>query len=263
MSDAEIATGDAADHHWDISKIEGTYNSLTPNMDEGKAKHQLVESPQGDHSAKDEMYGCRIFGYPRWLQRLASLKFFIAILCLAVFLDALLVSLLEGTLTTVEVRYQLSASQLGLPISLFTAGSVVSTIVVTHFGGRPASRRQVWIGACVVVSGIGVFLPTLPQFVFSPYQPQTSLVPMSSDDSNTSLPHDGRCLSDAVHGEEEDDLCESQDHQQIFYENNMFFIINLIGAAVTGVGYGPLIPLSLAYVDDNGGTETAGLLSGQ
>ena len=253
MSTDEITSGNAKDQQRDI-KLDGI---LTPDMDEGKGKRQLVQSPQDDHLVKDEMYGCRIIGYPRWLQKFASLKMFMILLCLVVLFDALNLALLQGVLTTVEERYQFSSSQFGLMTTLFTVGSVVSTIVITHFGGRPTSCRPVWIGACIVVSAIGVFVPTLPQFIFSSYQPQL----MSTDSSNTSESPDGRCLVDAMYGEEVNGDCEFRD-QQILHENNVAFIIFLIGNVLSGIGYGPLVPLSLAYAADNGGTTTAGLFAG-
>ncbi|XP_038064643.1 solute carrier organic anion transporter family member 3A1-like [Patiria miniata] len=210
---------------------------------------------------KDEMCCCCICFHPRCLQPLASLTLFIINVCLLLCFSAAALAVFEGLVTTIETRYQLSAAEIGLSASMFTAGTAVSTVIVTHFGGRPTSRRPIWIGLGGLCLALGAALHALPQFVLSPYQPPSSVFLGSSSDTNSSEFISGLCNSDAGIGTGDDSSCEAED-REILRDNNVAYIIIVIGQIVLGVGYGPLVPLTLAYVDDNATRGTTGLASG-
>ena len=209
---------------------------------------------------KNEMCGCFLVGYPRCLQRLASTKLFVAIITLQIFLIAIVYSIIQLVLTTLETRYQWSISELGLFTSVFTAGSIVSTLFVTHFGGRPTSSRPVWLGVSGIIFSLGLFLHTVPQFMFAPYQPPSSGF-FEPSASNTSDFPTGLCAVDAENMVEED-VCEEKDRQTLL-ENNITFIFFLLGEILAGVGYGPSLPIALTYVHDSANDGTTGLVSGR
>ena len=236
----------------------------TPSDKESTGDPVMATFQSINETPEDEKCGCSLLGYPRWLQRFASIKLVIPIISLQMILIAFFSSNFEASLTTIETRYQLSIAELGLITTMFTAGSLVSTVVVTHFGGRPTSSRPVWIAVGGIILSIGMFMFTLPQFVFSPYQPplSTLLGPSALNDSGT---HTGLCALEAgptMQEEDGDIICEDEDRQTLF-ENNVTFIIFLIAELLVGIGFGPLIPLALCYIDDSASTGTTALASGR
>ncbi|XP_022093559.1 solute carrier organic anion transporter family member 2A1-like [Acanthaster planci] len=226
-----------------------------PSGDVSTPRHDATSTRE---PTKDELCCGFICCHPRCLQRFASLKVFILVVCLLLCFSAAALAVFEGLVTTIETRYQLSASEIGLSASMFTAGTAVSTVIVTHFGGRPTSRRPVWIGLGGLCLAVGAALHALPQFVFPPYQLPSSVLLESSSD-NSSEVRGGLCSANSGTGD--DASCDSEE-QQILRDNNIAYIIIVVGQILLGVGYGPLVPLTLAYVDDNAARGTTGLASG-
>ena len=241
-------------------------NSISMHQDDNMAyrRQGKASSLQDDQLTKNEMCGCFLIGYPQWLQRLASNKLFVLIIALQICCIAFFSSMFQTSLTTIETRYQMSISELGLFTSMFTAGSIVSTVFVTYFGGRPTSRRPVWLAVGGLLLSLGMFIHTLPQFIFSPYQPPSSGL-FTSSDSNASEFPTGLCATDRPTGdmnEEDVSICDEED-RQILMENNVAFIFFIIAEIMVGLGWGPQIPVALSYVDDSASTGTTGLVSGR
>ncbi|XP_071797288.1 solute carrier organic anion transporter family member 3A1-like [Asterias amurensis] len=217
------------------------------------ARDQRTNSTHGDDDRvnKEDMWCCCIFFYPRCLQRFTSLNLFIFWVCSLLCFSAAALAVFEGLVTTIETRYQLSASEIGLSASMYTVGVVISTVIVTHFGGRSTSSRPVWIALGGVLLALGAFCHTLPQFILPPYQ-----IPGESNSSSGGF--GGVCRTD---GGDEEGSCEAAE-RQILQDNNVAFLLIIIGQVILGLGYGPLVPLALAYVDDNASRGTTGLASG-
>ena len=218
------------------------------------ARDQRTNSTRGDDDrvTKEDMWCCCIFFYPRCLQRFTSLNLFIFWVCSLLCFSAAALAVFEGLVTTIETRYQLSASEIGLSASMYTVGVVISTVIVTHFGGRSTSSRPVWIALGGVLLALGAFCHTLPQFILPPYQ-----IPGESNSSSGGF--GGVCRTD---GGEDEGSCEAAE-RQILQDNNVAFLLIIIGQVILGLGYGPLVPLALAYVDDNASRGTTGLASGE
>ncbi|XP_072022242.1 solute carrier organic anion transporter family member 5A1-like [Amphiura filiformis] len=222
----------------------------------------LVTEKQEHHehgAGENTRYCCCCCWRPGFLQCFASIRWFLVFVCFLVTSTALMIAIFQGNLTTTETRYQLSASQLGLAASMFTVGTVISTIFVTHFGGRPESHRPRWIGIGAVTMATGCFILCLPQFIFGPYEYTESI---SNSSSAISSSPEGLCeLDNSVATMSSILTCDDEKHQLV-YESYVAYIMIVIGQLVIGFGYGPLMPLALAFIDDNIDTSTTGLYSG-
>lgn len=54
-----------------------------------------------------------------------------------------------------------------------------------------------------------------------------------------------------------------EEQTQLVHESYVAYILIIIGQLVIGLGYGPLMPLALAFIDDHTDTSTTGLYSGE
>ncbi len=104
----------------------------------------------------------------------------------------------------------------------------------------------------------GCFIICLPQFLFGPYD-------YSSNPTNSSITgsSEGLCdMDSSASSSSSMSSCDSEDHQLV-YESYAAYILIVLGQLIIGLGYGPLMPLALAFIDDNIETSTTGLYSGK
>ena len=142
---------------------------------------------------------------------------------------------------------------------MFTVGSVVATIFVTHFGGRPKSHRPRWIGIGAITMATGCFIICLPQFIFGPYEYSST----ASNSSLSSSSPEGLCDIYNTEATTASKLTCGDEKHQMVYESFVAYILIVLGQLVIGLGYGPLMPLALSFIDDHTDTSTTGLYSGK
>ena len=221
-------------------------------ISDSKAK---TENPKIDEK-NWESYGC-CSHYPLSLAFLASGRFFLLFMCILIFSDAFNIGTLSGALTSLETRYELRASELGLIESLYEAGNLIFVLFVVHFVGRQEHRRPLWIGLGALAMAIGTTVVFTPQFIFSSYEPDRR---EASTVNYTVEPL--TCLSDWT-AEPNMDQCGNEDHFDRRRENRMAYIIVLCGEILVGIGWTPVMPLAMSYIDDNVNTKTSAIFIGE
>ncbi|XP_038051197.1 solute carrier organic anion transporter family member 3A1-like [Patiria miniata] len=214
---------------------------------------QTAASPEDQevgHEQNQARYGC-LSCHPSGLTPLASGKFFLLAMCMLIFSDAFNIGTLSGALTSLETRYELTASQLGLIESLYEAGNLIFVIFVVHFAGREEHRRPLWIGLGALTMAIGTAIAYSPQFFFPAYEPNWRS--LSTNQSTEPL----TCGSDWL--EVRCELAESHVFQQ---DSRMAYVVVLCGEILVGIGWTPVMPLAMSYIDDNVNTKTSAMFIG-
>ncbi|XP_033645876.1 solute carrier organic anion transporter family member 5A1-like [Asterias rubens] len=201
-----------------------------------------------------ESYGC-FNNYPSSLDFLASGRFFLLFMCMLIFSDAFNIGTLGGALTSLETRYELKASQLGLIESLYEAGNLIFVLFIVHYAGRQDNRRPLWIGIGALTMAIGTAIAFSPQFLFSAYNPDWK----SGLTNQTAEPL--TCLSDWT-VESGFDQCGGEGQDNLRRENRLAYVIILCGEILVGVGWTPVMPLALSYIDDNVNTKSSAMFIG-
>ncbi|XP_038066059.1 solute carrier organic anion transporter family member 1A4-like [Patiria miniata] len=194
---------------------------------------------------QDESYTCCCFWKPLWAQRLLSPVFFLVCVCLVVFGDAVSLGAFTGITTSIETRYRLSASNLGVLVTMYSAGNMVALPFVSYFGGRRGTNRPRWIASGVVLIALGTFLNALPQFVFGKYD---------------AVPSSGQVDTLVCTAANSTDWCNS--YYAVGAQNDAAFWIMVAGSVISGAGYAAIPTLSLSYIDDNCKTETTAVYVG-
>ena len=201
---------------------------------------------------------------PSWIQFLANPKVFTAH-CVAIF--ALLISSFTyfgGVLTTVERQFQLSSSESGT-ITIINDFVNLSLVLFASYFGHGAHRPR-WIAAGTILTGVGLFLFTMPHFATDPLDLSEILYGNvkyvvgsreCSSDSTDSPTSTTPYLSSAQHSQNEStnpfdnhdnstpsNGCESTSSGL----GQIWWII--VGQVILGVGSAPLYPLVTTYIDD-------------
>ena len=57
------------------------------------------------------------------------------------------------TLSSIQRRYNLSATQSGLIVSVFDMAVIVSVVFISYFGGKGHKPR--WLGVGLLIQGLG------------------------------------------------------------------------------------------------------------
>jgi len=129
----------------------------------------------GDCATYDELdsdkfqtgFGC-LGSRPSWLQFLASARWFLLFICVTSFCQSMVVNGLLGvTISTIERRFALASSQTSWIAATYEIAGAPALLVIGYLGS--SLRRPVWIGAGLIMLGIGFGLYTIPHFVAPPY----------------------------------------------------------------------------------------------
>ena len=198
-----------------------------------KAKDEGVASDSNEHGEK---CGCCMC-YPACLQRLAKPICYLLCICSLVFIQSMVVSgYTSGILTTIEKRYELSGSELGLVISSYDIASLTAAIVVSYYGDQ--RNRPSWLGRGALLICLGCVLYSLPYvigyFTGSKYVIQSSL--------NSTVTETNICNSTTPPTPED---CDEQ------VSNKWAFGIFMGAFAIIGFGSSPIYSLGATYLYDN------------
>jgi len=113
-------------------------------------------------------FGCLRFR-PACLQFLITVRWFLLFMCLAMFFYSMVVNGLVGlTVSTIERRFALASSRTAWIAATYEIVGVPVLLVIGYFGST--IRRPVWIGAGLVVLGIGFGVYSIPHFVAPAYR---------------------------------------------------------------------------------------------
>jgi len=109
--------------------------------------------------------GCR----PGWLQFLSNARWFLLFICVTAFFQSMVVNGLVGvTISTVERRFALASSQTAWIAATYEIAGAPALLVIGYFGST--LRRPVWIGAGLIMLGVGFGIYSVPHFAAPPYR---------------------------------------------------------------------------------------------
>lgn len=151
-----------------------------------------------------------------------------------------------SVLTTLERRFNLQSTDVGVIASSFEIGNLALILFVSYFGAK--AHRPRLIGCGGIVMALGALLSALPEFLINQYEiKKIQRTDMGRDVcSNTSS---GEFLDDAE--------CANKTN------TNMMYLL-LIGAQVLlGIGATPVQPLGVSYIDDHVKKKDSSLYIGE
>jgi len=149
----------------------------------------------GDFHTRYGCLGCR----PGCLQFLTGARWFLLFACLSAFFQSMVVNGLIGvTTSTIERRFALSSSQTAWILAAYEIAGTPALLVIGYLG--LVLRRPVWIGAGLIVLGIGFGVYSIPHFAAPPYRYSDAedlsnlcvQPPAWNSSTNTSLPVNDR-----------------------------------------------------------------------
>ena len=200
--------------------------SLVLTSKSGAASNDSIEH--------DEKCGCCMC-YPNCLQKLAKPVCYLISICSLVFIQSMVVSgYSSGILTTIEKRYELSSSELGLVISSYDIASLTAAIVVSYYGDQ--KNRAAWLGRGALLICLGSIIFSLPYFFGGTYTISSSL--------NSTI--NGNSVCNSTVPPTEHDCAEES-----LVSDKWAFGIFMGAFAIIGFGSSPIYSLGATYLYDN------------
>lgn len=160
----------------------------------------------------------QVFNTPRWV------LFF---LCMASFLQGMIVNgLINTVVTSIERRFDLPSYQAGLIASSYDIAACVCLAFVSYFGGTGHKPR--WLGWGVLIMALGSLVFALPHFITPPY-----LVSVQEQI--------GMCSANST------SPCENKKGGGL----SSYRFVFMLGQFLHGIGATPLYTLGVTYLDEN------------
>ncbi len=182
----------------------------------------------------DERCGCCVC-YPDCLQRLTKPVTYLVCICALVFIQSMVVSgYSSGILTTIEQRYGLSGSELGLVISSYDIASLTAGIIVSYYGDQ--RNRATWLGRGALIICLGSVVFSLPYFAGNTYVMESSL--------NTTVAGSNVCNSTQPPSPQDCD-------DEALVSDRWAFGVFIGAFALIGFGSSPIYSLGPTYLYDN------------
>ena len=193
---------------------------------------------------------------PKWLQQVASARFFVLFLSLLSLTEAgLTVGYISGMVTSFELQFRFSSTLTGVVVSCYDIGTLV-VIFTSYFGGRAAANRPKWIAWSGWIMALGSSIVTLPHFFIS-YESngnETDLAVVCHRSINYSQ---SNSWVEVNCGSTEDGLNVQEGPE-------WFALVCLIpGIFLIGVGSTATVTLGTTYIDDFVRTKETPILLGK
>lgn len=117
------------------------------------------------HPEEDPDSICGLWFFkPRWLQRFANKKAFLAVFCLTSVLQGMYYTYFVSVLTTIEKLYQIPSKTTGIIMSATEIGQIGGALLLTYYGGQ--GHRPKWIACGMLVFAVASILCATPHFIF-------------------------------------------------------------------------------------------------
>lgn len=237
----------------DANKSPGGLSSSTaPVM---TLKLDDIQPPTGDTAAvtkETESLECGVCcWHPRCMQKLAHPVCYLICISALVFTQSLVVSgYTSGILTTIERRYDLWGSEMGLIVSSYDFSCLVAVIVVSYLGER--YNRAKWLGTGSILISVGAMTYTLPYLIGEEYRPSGFYNGSGLDINlcNSSKNWD-------LQGKLEE--CEDKGDDPDRWALTIFIIAQL----VIGFGASPVYTLGPTYLYDNVKSSSYSVYAGE
>ena len=203
----------------------------------------------GNERVKYGWLACR----PPFLQSCLSAGWVISSASFLVFCQQFVVTGISNVVvTSIEKRFFLKSSQVGVVFSCFDIGNLLLTVVVSYFGYR---HKPKWLGCGALVFALGCVLFILPQFLASKYEP---IVSQERDLCQTVL---NRTNVSSTATKNYSTFPEDAD---LPCRGTKWFLMMLlvVGQLVIGAGSSPIFNLGPSYLDENVSLKNSGLCLG-
>ncbi|XP_030048380.1 solute carrier organic anion transporter family member 3A1-like [Microcaecilia unicolor] len=212
----------------------------------GHGSHRRPESVSGAGSTGSGMPGGEATtgsGDPAKKRRRAScflnIKVFLVSECSLMLAQGTVGAYLVSVLTTLERRFNLQSTDVGVIASSFEIGNLALILFVSYFGAR--GHRPRLIGCGGIVMALGALLSALPEFLTHQYEYESGEIRWGAEGRDVCAING----SASDEGPDPDLICRNRT------ATNMMYLL-LIGAQVLlGIGATPVQPLGVSYIDDH------------
>ena len=202
-----------------------------------KEKELKNEKPtiDDDDEAEESYFGYGSFR-PRCLQFMNHPWSLITVVCLQVFVSAMLVSGLVGvTVSSIEKRYHLKSTEIGALPACEEVAAAVTGFFASYYAGLRHKGRFLSCGA--LAAGIGALIYALPHFFAGDYEPLT----IASNYTDLCVAKPPTFAAD---------VCKADLSTGNAYVRNFFFVF-VLGQLIMGAGNNLLWNVGCAYVSEN------------
>jgi len=187
---------------------------------------------------RNNAYGFGMFK-PNWMQRYMNSGITFAFICSSVnFLTGAITNgALRVSITSLENRYKMSASEVGLVVSMYDIAGLLSILPVSYFGGKGHKPR--WIGFGIMIQGLGLFVFSLIHLLGTYFKFDTIKIEPESllcIENSTDIYNETSCISSSASDE------NNQSNMQY-----AFWLAQILN----GVGSTPLTVLAIVYMNEN------------
>ncbi|XP_065142228.1 solute carrier organic anion transporter family member 4A1 [Paramisgurnus dabryanus] len=163
---------------------------------------------------------------PRFIQTFNTPRWVLFFLCVASFLQGMIINgFINTVITSIERRFDLRSYQAGLIASSYDIAACVCLTFVSYFGGTGHKPR--WLGWGVLIMALGSLVFALPHFTTPAYQVR---VPERM----------GLCSGNHT------ETCDDEQGGLSAYR-----FVFMLGQFLHGVGATPLYTLGVTYLDEN------------
>ena len=182
-------------HATTMANTESTDITTVPDIPQSQPSIAVTSKTPAEVEADSggrfqDGFGCLNYR-PACLQFLASARWFLVFVCISVFCETMSSKgLLAVVISTLERRFGLSSSQSAWIVVSYEIAGVPALLIIGYLGST--LRRPVWIGAGLLMIGIGLGIFTIPHFAAPPYR-----FAESSDSSNLCVETASNVLSNA------------------------------------------------------------------
>lgn len=168
---------------------------------------------------------------PRFIQVFNTPRWVLFFLCVASFLQGMIVNgFINTVVTSIERRFDLRSYQAGLIASSYDIATCFCLAFVSYFGGTRHKPR--WLGWGVLIMALGSLVFALPQFTAPPY-----LVNAPEQTGMCSANRTDRCRDTEAGG------------------LSGYRFVFMLGQFLHGMGATPLYTLGVTYLDENVGSN--------
>ncbi|XP_039614852.1 solute carrier organic anion transporter family member 3A1-like isoform X2 [Polypterus senegalus] len=164
-----------------------------------------------------------------------DIRAFVATLCLILSANSIGNAYLISMLSTLEKRFSLRTTELGLIASGFEIGNLLVILLVSYFGGK--GHRPRLIGCGGIIMALGSLLCALPEFVSHQYDYQKVKISTSRDTCSIGKPPT-----------DQNSAMESCEETQ---STNMMYMLMVVAQVLIGIGASSVQPLGVSYMDDH------------
>ncbi|XP_006628928.1 solute carrier organic anion transporter family member 3A1 [Lepisosteus oculatus] len=167
----------------------------------------------------------------------SNIKIFLVSECALMLAQGTVGAYLVSVLTTLERRFNLQSTDVGVIASSFEIGNLALILFVSYFGAK--GHRPRLIGCGGIVMALGALLSALPEFLTHQYEYEAGEFWRGEEGRDV-------CSNSSAEGRPDSGfICGNRTN------TNMMYLL-LIGAQVLlGIGATPVQPLGVSYIDDH------------